>query len=87
MGGDVGHFFVFLGLPSDGEGGGLRRAASVGLRNLEDADRQRAAQRQQRAPIGDLLGGGVEGARRAGCQRAFNSDAVADLNRVGFAVC
>ena len=50
---------------------------------LEDADVERVAGTEQRAPVGDLLGGGVGDAGRGGAQRPLHGRAVEDLDLVG----
>ncbi len=55
-------------------------------RELVDADGDGLAGTERRAPIGNLLGGGVESAGGRGCQRAFHRPAIADVHLIGLAV-
>ena len=67
VGAGVGH-----GCLQNCEGDGCRRAPPDEGGELEDADVERVAGPEQRAPVGDLLGGGVGDAGRGGAQRPLD---------------
>ena len=61
-------------------------AATEAVQELEDADGQCLTGAEQRAPIGGLLSGGVDGAWHSNRQGSLDSCPVEDLNVVAFQV-
>ena len=71
---------------SEGQGDGSRGAAPDPRGELGNADVEAVAGREQRAPVGDLLGGGIDDARVGGGEGAQHRAAVEDVDLVGLAL-
>ena len=75
-----------MGTLSEGERDGSCSASADQGRELVDADSEGLAGAEGRAPIGDLLGGSVEGAGRCRGQRALDGAAITDFHLISFTV-
>ena len=75
-----------MGTLSEGERDGSCSASADQGRELVDADSEGLAGAEGRAPIGGLLGGGVEDAGRCRGQRALDGAAITDFHLIGLTV-
>jgi len=72
-----------MGWPSEYQRDGFRRPPPHEGGELGDADVERVAGAERPAPIGGLLGDGVDGAGRGCAEHTFHARAVEDLDLVG----
>ena len=71
-----------MGWPSECQRDGFLRAPSHEGGELVDADVERVAGAERRAPVGGLLGGGVDGAGGGRAQHSLHGGTVEDFDLV-----